>query len=92
MLGLPFPSNPENRETFVVCRVCRSRLPSNSNAVTGVPTEKLDGITWYVVTCRQCAEGMAKDAFEELLAAVADAERDWRLDDFLELRARREGW
>lgn len=78
------------RAGFVLCRICRSRVPSNSNLTDGGPTEEYEGDRWYVVTCRRCAAGMASGAFEELL--VADAERNWRLDDFLELRARLEGW
>ena len=67
-------------------------MPSNPNLAAGGPTEEYQGATWYVVTCRQCAAGMASEAFEELLATVTDAERNWRLDDLLELRARHEGW
>jgi hypothetical protein len=67
-------------------------VPSNPKLAAGGPTEEYQGATWYVVTCRQCSAGMASEAFEELLATVTDAERNWRLDDLLELRARHEGW
>lgn len=99
MLAWQFPNGgrsqgpvDEARAGFVLCRVCRSRVPANPNLVAGGPTEEYQGDTWYVVTCRQCAGGMARRAFEELLAAVTDAERNWQLDDLLELRARHEGW
>jgi hypothetical protein len=35
---------------------------------------------------------MALESLEELLTAVAEAERSWRLDDLIELRARLDGW
>ncbi len=87
-----YPYIRDTRETSALCRVCRSRVPANPNLVAGGPSEEFDGTTSYVVTCRQCADGMARDAFDELLAVVTEAERNWRLDDFLELRARQEGW
>lgn len=80
------------RAGLALCRVCRSQVPSNPTLSAGGPTEQCQGATWYVVTCRPCADGMARGAFEELLAAVTDAEWNWRLDDLLELRARHEGW
>ena|ERR671930_2538123 len=99
MLAWQFPNGGRShapvdapRAGFVLCRICRSRVPSNSTLTDGGPTEEFEGDMWYVVTCRRCAAGMASGAFKELLAAVTEAERNWRLDDFLELRARLEGW
>lgn len=74
----------------MVCRVCRAHEQCSPELAVGGPTEESEGTEWYVATCRGCSREMAAASFEELLTAVAEAERNWRLDDLIELRARYE--